>query len=69
MKLQKTYKRGGGGYMTEIAGVRINIDRQYDAKTWIAQSAEPLPGFGWIDIERETLASIRDTLERIDGEL
>lgn len=57
IKLKKTYKYGGGDYTTTINGKEVNIMKQYSSNTWLAQTY-----CGEIDIERETLSSIKDSL-------
>lgn len=58
LKLKKVYQKGGGEYITIINGMEVNIMKQYSSNTWVAQTWD-----GQIDIERDTLSSIKNSLE------
>jgi hypothetical protein len=60
MKLHKTFKKGGGFYSTTINGQEVTIEKQYSSSTWIAQTWD-----GKIDIQRDTLKSIRQELDNL----
>lgn len=57
---KKLYTKGGGGLVTVLNGMDVTIEKQYGSGTWVAQSVN-----GEIDIERETLAAIKNNLEQL----
>jgi hypothetical protein len=58
LKFKRLYK---GGYEVMVSGLKVNIDRQYESKTWVAQSFN-----GDIDMETDHLDSIRCRLQRLN---
>lgn len=60
MTLNRTHP---GGYKTILNGIEIEIERQYESRTWAAQSVEPMPDGEYFDMECETLRGIRHDLD------
>ena len=61
LQYRKTYKKGGGGYITHINGIEVSIEKQYSKGGWVAQSA-----MGEIDESAETLEVLKNRLERMN---